>query len=186
MIQCTRTNSHEICVTNVSTAQRPLIICSRFAFRHNSFVLAHGPLHRPLFTILRFIVLLTSQRKQHDSTSPSSFCCCFTHAQIGRTASSMAAKTFSSIAAMLLVPQLVTATSFDYYRSVFCNSQSSSFLIESYTSPMSLADDKLCHQTPAGTMAMKLNHGIAPGCVGKLNQWMESQTNSDLSSTRIR
>lgn len=71
------------------------------------------------------------------------------------------------LACLLLAPALVSATSFEYYRSVFCDAQSPDFFIDRYTSSQSVADDKICHQTPAGTMAMKLIDGIDSSCVGK-------------------
>ncbi|KAK5945570.1 hypothetical protein PMZ80_002775 [Knufia obscura] len=69
------------------------------------------------------------------------------------------------LACLLLAPALVSATSFEYYRSVFCDAQSPDFFIDRYTSSQSVADDKICHQTPAGTMAMKLIDGIDSSCV---------------------
>ena len=79
----------------------------------------------------------------------------------------MASTMRTALACLLLAPALVSATSFDYYRSVFCDAQSAQFFLERYTSPQSLPDDKACHQTPAGTMAMKLVDGLDSSCVGK-------------------
>ncbi|KAK5074288.1 hypothetical protein LTR64_006567 [Lithohypha guttulata] len=76
----------------------------------------------------------------------------------------MASRILSALALVFLIPQLTTATSFEYFRSVFCDAQSPDFLIESYISPLPLANDKLCHQTPAETMGIKLKDGVK-GCV---------------------
>lgn len=79
----------------------------------------------------------------------------------------MGLKMLSALAGALLAANAVTATSFEYYRGAFCDAQSSDFFIERYESPLALKNDKLCHQTPAGTMAMKLKDGLPEGCVGK-------------------
>lgn len=72
----------------------------------------------------------------------------------------------SNLFTLLLAPAIVTATSLEYYRSAFCDTQSSRFLIDRYTAADSLVNDKTCHQTPARTMAVKLVDGLDPACVG--------------------
>lgn len=73
------------------------------------------------------------------------------------------------LVSLFLILHVVRATSVEYYRSAFCDAQSSTFFIEKFTAAGSLADDKACHQTPARTMAVKMVGDLDPACVGKLD-----------------
>lgn len=83
------------------------------------------------------------------------------------TVNEMPHKLVTSFAFLLLATNLGAATSIEYFKSVFCDAQSSDFFLERQTMVESLPHDHICHQTPAGTMALKLVDDIDPACVGR-------------------